>query len=56
MDSGTARCAGAGAALHLEEDLDQVGAHGHESFGVGFGRDDVQQRDERVGGGRDVVA
>jgi hypothetical protein len=44
------------AALDGEQHGDQLGAHGDEAFGVGLGRDDVQQRDQRVGRGRGVVA
>jgi hypothetical protein len=37
-----------GAALDGQQDGDQFGADGDEAFGVGLGRDDVQQRDQRV--------
>ena len=47
--------AGLGAALHRQQRGDQVGAHRDEAFGVGLGRDDVQQRHQRVRARRGVV-
>jgi hypothetical protein len=44
------------AALDGEQHGDQLGAHGDEAFGVGLGRDDVQQWNQGVGRGWGVVA
>lgn len=54
VDRGTAGAAG--SPLDLEEDFHQFGGHRDESFLVVFGRNDVQQGHDGVGGGSDVVA